>query len=42
MISGSEELIRPQEASPMPQHRSGFHRKWLFKAMSGMIFAWVA
>ena len=42
MISGSEELIRPEEASPRQQHLRGFHRKFLFKAISGMIFACVA
>ena len=42
MISGSEELIRPEEACPMQQHLSGFRRKFLFKAISGMIFACVA
>jgi hypothetical protein len=28
MISGSEEIIRPEEASPMQQHLSGFRRKF--------------
>ena len=42
MISGSEDIIRLEEASPMQQHLNGFRRKFLSKAISGMIFACVA
>ena len=42
MISGSEQLIRPEDVSPMPQHLSRFRRQCLGKAISGMICARVA